>query len=79
MYYLKPNNGSLFDYREQKDGKGSLVFPAVNGEEIGCEPSAKLDEYLLKAFIKRATEAGVSHEFAPVLHTIKGGQPPSAA
>src|ERR1700722_12404390 len=59
VYYLKPNNGSLFDYKQQKDGKGALVFPAVNGEEIGCEPSEKLDEYLLKAFIKRATEAGV--------------------
>jgi hypothetical protein len=79
VYYLRPNNGSLFDYKEQKDGKGALVFPAVNGEEIGCEPSEKLDEYLLKAFIKRATEAGVSFESAPVLRTIKGGQPPSAA
>jgi hypothetical protein len=40
----------------------------------------QLDEYLLKAFIKRATEAGVSFESVPVaLRTIKGGQPPSAA
>ena len=30
VYYLRPNNGSLFDYKEQKDGKISLTFPAVN-------------------------------------------------
>jgi predicted type IV restriction endonuclease len=79
VYYLRPNNGSLFDYKEQKDGKGVLVFPAVNGEEIGYEPSAKLDDYLLMAFIKRVKEGGVSFESIPVLHTIKGGQPTSAA
>jgi hypothetical protein len=79
VYYLKPNNGSLFDYREQRDGRILLTFPVINGEEIGYEPSAKLDDYLLRAFVKRATEAGVSFEATPVLHAIKGGQPPSAA
>jgi hypothetical protein len=41
VYYLRPNNGSLFDYKEQRDGKSSLVFPAINGDEIGNEPSSK--------------------------------------
>jgi hypothetical protein len=31
VYYLRPNNGSLFDFKEQKDGKISLTFPALNG------------------------------------------------
>jgi hypothetical protein len=79
VYYLRPNNGSLFDFKEQKDGKISLTFPAVNGEEIDYKPSPKLDDHLLKAFVKRATEAGISFEAAPVLHSIKGGQPTSAA
>ena len=29
VYYGKPNNGSLFDYREQRDGKVVLQFPGL--------------------------------------------------
>lgn len=79
VYYARPNNGSLFDYKEQRDGKILLQFPAINGDEIVYEPSAMLDDYLLKAFSKRVTEAGVAFESPPVLHAIHGGQSPSAA
>jgi hypothetical protein len=74
VYYEKPNSGSLFDYREQKDGKASLQFPALGGNDIAYVFSAELDDCLLKAFTKRVTEAGVSFDSPPVLRTIKGGQ-----
>ncbi len=74
VYYGKPNNGSLFDYREHRDGKITLQFPATGNEDVPYEPSASLDECLLKAFTKRVTEAGVSFDATPVLRTIKGGQ-----
>ena len=78
VYYVRPNNGSLFDYREAKDGKAVLYFPALGDSEVTSQPSTKLDEYLLKAFTQRVTEAGVSFDSAPVLHAIKGGQSNSA-
>lgn len=74
VYYEKPNNGSLFDYREQKDGKISVYFPALNGKEIAFIPSGELDECLLKSFTQRLTEFGVSLEAPAILRAIKGGQ-----
>jgi len=79
VYYEKQNNGSIFDYREHKDGKVSLQFPALGGEDIEYLFSSKLDDCLLKAFTKRVVEAGVSFDTAPVLRTITGGQPGSSA
>jgi len=79
VYYGKPNNGSLFDYREQKDGKAALQFPALGGDDIAYVFSAELDDCLLKAFTKRVTEAGVSFDSPPVLRAIKGGQSGGAA
>lgn len=79
VYYGKPNSGSLFDYKVQKGGKVVLVFPAIDDGETGPEPSGELDNYLLKAFTQRVTSAGVSLDSAPVLRTIKGGQPGGAA
>lgn len=79
VYYGKPNSGSLFDYRLQKGGKAVLVFPAIDDGETGSEPSGELDNYLLKAFTQRVTSAGISLDSAPVLRTIKGGQPGGAA
>jgi len=79
VYYARPNNGSLFDCKEQKDSKILLQFPALGGDDVAFEPSARLDDCLLKAFVKRVTEAGVSFDSSPVLHAIQGGQSPSAA
>jgi predicted type IV restriction endonuclease len=79
VYYGRRNNGSLFDYREQKDGKVVLQFPALGGADVAYVFSAELDDSLLKSFTQRVTEAGVSFDSPPVLRTIKGGQPGGAA
>lgn len=72
VYIGKRNNGSLFDFRELKDGKFVLHFPALNGCEVPNEPSAELDNCLLKSFTQRVTESGISFETSPVLRAIKG-------
>jgi hypothetical protein len=74
VYYGRPNNGSLFDYKHHKDGRGIAQFPALGIEETIYLPSADLDDKLLQAFTKRVTEAGVSLEPQPALRAIKGGQ-----
>jgi hypothetical protein len=74
VYYGRPNNGSLFDYREHKDGKVSLQFPALNGNDIAYIFSTELDDCLLKSFIRRITEAGILFVSPPVLRTIQGRQ-----
>lgn len=74
VYYHRPNSGSLFDYREHKDGRVVVQFPALGGDEMAFTYSPELDERLLKAFTQRVTEAGVSFDSSPVLRTIKGGQ-----
>jgi hypothetical protein len=74
VYYGRPNNGSLFDYREHKDGRAVLHFPAADGKEVVWTPSAELDDCLLKAFTQRVKDAGVSFDASPVLRTIQGGQ-----
>jgi hypothetical protein len=77
VYYARPNNGSMFDYKE--NGKPSLQFPALKGKEIEYTHSAELDECLLNAFRNRVTEAGISFDSPPVLRTIQGGQSTDAA
>lgn len=79
VYYGRPNNGSLFDYRDHKDGKAVLHFPAVDGREVVCTPSADLDDCLLKAFTQRVKDAGISFDAPPVLRTIQGGQSSGSA
>lgn len=79
VYYGRPNNGSIFDYREHRDGRISLQFPALNGNEIAYVSSPELDECLLKAFTLRTTEAGISVDSPPALRSIKGGQSSPAA
>ena len=79
VYYGKPNNGSLFDYREHKEGKSSLQFPALSAKEIPNEQSVELDDCLLKSFVQRVRDAGVSFDAPPVLRAIKGGQVAGAA
>lgn len=79
VYYGRPNNGSLFDYREQRDGKILLQFPALGGDDIAYVFSSELDDCLLKAFTQRVNEAGISFDSLPVLRTIKGGQSSGAA
>lgn len=79
VYYGRPNSGSLIDYREHKDGTISLQFPMLGGDDIPYAPSAKLDDSLLKVFIQRVSEAGVSFDAQPVLRSIKGGQPNNEA
>jgi hypothetical protein len=79
VYYERRNNGALFDYREHRDGKAALQFPALGGGDVAFVFSAELDDCLLKSFTRRVTEAGVSFDSPPVLRTIKGGQPGGAA
>jgi hypothetical protein len=79
VYYGRPNNGSLLDHREHRDGKVILQFPALGGEEIEYMPSPEFDEFLFNAFTQRVTEAGVSFDSVPVLRTIKGGQSGAAS
>jgi hypothetical protein len=79
VYYGRPNSGSIFDYREHRDGKVSLQFPALNGSEVEYVFSPELDDSLLKAFTLRATDAGVSADAPPKLRSIKGGQSSPAA
>ncbi len=74
IYYERPNNGSIFDYKEHKDGSVVLQFPALGGEDVPYVPSPQLDDFLLKAFTQRVTEAGISLESAPILRAITGGQ-----
>ncbi len=79
VYYGRPINGSLFDYREQRDGRVVLQFPALGGNDVAYVFSPELDECLLKAFTKRVSEAGVSFDSPPILRAITGGQPSGAA
>jgi hypothetical protein len=72
VYYERPNNGSIFDYRELKGGKTVLHFPALNGADITFTPSAELDGCLLKVFSQRVAEAGIPADGTPVLRTING-------
>jgi len=74
VYYGRPNSGSLFDYREHRDGRVILQFPALGGDDFIYEISPEFDDLLLRAFTKRVTDAGVSFDAPPVLRTIKGGQ-----
>jgi hypothetical protein len=73
VYYDRPNSGSIFDCRTHRDGKTMLQFPAVEGAEVAYEPSAALDEYLLKSLTKRVSDAGITFNAAPALRTITGG------
>jgi predicted type IV restriction endonuclease len=74
VYYGGPNSGSLFDYRERKDGPALLAFPALGVEDAPYVVSPTLDDLLLKSFTKRVAEAGVVFGTQPVLRSIKGGQ-----
>jgi predicted type IV restriction endonuclease len=73
VYYGRPNNGSLFDYREHRDGTVSLQFPPLASRDIVYACSPELDDCLLKAFSQRLTEAGIPFESTPVLRAIQGG------
>ena len=64
VYYERRNNGALFDYREHRDGKAVLQFPALGGGDVTFVFSAELDDCLLKSFTRRVTEAGVSFELS---------------
>jgi hypothetical protein len=79
VYYGKLNSGSLFDFRQHKDGKITLQFPALGGEDIPYVFSPELDDFLIRSFTKRVTDAGISFDSQPVLRTIKGGQSESAS
>ncbi len=75
VYYGRRNSGSIFDYREHRDGTVFIRFPALESEEFPFERTAQFDEFLLKAFVKRVSEAGVSIDAQPVLRSIRGGNP----
>jgi len=80
VFYARPNNGSLLDYREHKDGKVLVQFPALSIADMSYAPgSPELDDCLLKAFSQRVVEAGVSFQTPSVLHAIEGGQSSGAA
>ena len=74
VYYVKPNSGSIFDYKELKNGMAIAQFPSLSGEETPFVPSPKLDECLLNSFSQRVMAAGVTLEPSPVLRAIAGGQ-----
>jgi hypothetical protein len=78
VYYDRPNSGSLFDYRERKDGEAVLQFPGLAVEDVPFGISPALDDFLLRAFTKRVADAGVSFETQPLLRAIKGGQSAAA-
>ncbi|WP_158803948.1 type I restriction endonuclease [Acidisoma sp. L85] len=78
VYYDRPNSGSLFDYRERKDGEAVLQFPGLAVEDVPFGISPALDDFLLRAFTKRVGDAGVSFETQPLLRAIKGGQSAAA-
>lgn len=77
IYYDRPNNGSLVDFRHAHGGKSVLRLPALDNKEIAMEALASADSDLLKAFTDRVGEAGVKVEAGPVLRSIAGGQPPA--
>lgn len=79
VYYERTNSGSLFDYREHKDGTATLQFPALGAKEILYSFSPEFDECLLTVFTRRVAEAGVVFESPPVLRSIEGGQTSGAA
>ncbi len=74
VFYAKPNNGSLFDYRERKDGKAIVQFPALDNEMGYAPGTPEMDDLLLRAFTLRVTEAGIAFQSTAVLRTIEGGQ-----
>lgn len=75
IFYARPNNGSLLDYREHKDGKVIVQVPALGIDTSYAPGLPEFDDCLLKAFIQRVTEAGVSFQTPSVLRSIEGGQP----
>jgi hypothetical protein len=79
VYYKRPTNGSLFDYKEHKADNASLHFPGLGGKDISYEFSTEVDDSLLKAFTLRVSEAGISLDSSPELRTIAGGQSSGAA
>ncbi len=79
VYYGRVSKGSLFDYKENRNGLISLQFPALDRKDVTYVFSAKLDECLLNAFTLRVKEAGISYNSPPVLRTITGGQPSGTA
>jgi predicted type IV restriction endonuclease len=74
VYYGRPNNGSLFDYREHKEGKIVLQFPALNNVDAVYGQTSELDEYLLKAFSLRVAETTGASDGTPALRAIRGGK-----
>lgn len=75
VYYGRPNNGSLFDYREHKDGKVLLQFPSLANLEVAATKGPDLDAALLKSFAQRVRELSAGADVAPNLRAIKGGKP----
>lgn len=74
IYYDKPNNGSLCDYRENKGAGPTAQFHSPVGREIPYVVGQDLDDCLLNAFTQRAREAGVSLDSLPALRSIPGGK-----
>ncbi len=74
VYYGKPNNGSLFDYKLHRDGNAITQFPALGNTELRFNASPELDDHLLKAFTQRVAEAGITFESVPVLRAVNSGQ-----
>lgn len=74
VFYGKPNNGSIFDYREHRDGEAIVFFPALAGLELPAKPSPEFDESLTKVFSQRVRDAGVKTGPTVSLRAIRGGQ-----
>lgn len=72
VFLNRPNSGSVFDYREPRNGLPIVQFPALEDGEVEFTPSPKLDECLLKAFKRRAA-GGTDAGGKPAMRVITGG------
>ena len=77
VFLHRPNNGSIFDYREPRSGAPILQFPGLENVEIEFTPSAKLDDCLLKAFKRRIVD-GSEATSKPAMRVITGGANPAS-
>jgi len=73
VFYERPTAGALFNFREAKDQKYALRFPALDNKDITIDNLTEADEPLLQVFTQRCRERGISFETPPVLRAITGG------
>ena len=65
--------GGCTTFKEGKDHKFYLRFPALADKELALDKLTDADEALLQAFTQRVRERGIAFDASPVLRTITGG------